>query len=92
MRDLLQRENGGYFILRQEIFDRIREGEDLVEDAIARLAAQGKVVAYRHGGYWTPAETVKERAHLDGMYYQGTRPWMIWDPERSGRSRTERLG
>ena len=34
MRDLRQWENGGYFVLRPEIFDYLNEGEDLVEDAL----------------------------------------------------------
>ena len=37
MRDLRQWENGGYFTLRQEIFDYLAEGEDLVTDALVRL-------------------------------------------------------
>ena len=47
MRDLRQWENGGYFVLRPEIFDHLNEGEDLVEDAIMRrLVPQGRVLAY----------------------------------------------
>lgn len=84
MRDLRQWENGGYFILRPEIFDHLGEGEDLVEDAIARLIPKRQVLAYSWKGYWSPADTVKERAQLEEMYYRGECPWMIWDPERSG--------
>jgi glucose-1-phosphate cytidylyltransferase len=84
MRDLRQWENGGYFVLRPEIFDHISVGDDLVEDVIVRLAAQRKVLAYPHKGYYTPADTVKERARLEEMYYAGNCPWMVWDPERSG--------
>ncbi|MCW2930528.1 MAG: glucose-phosphate cytidylyltransferase [Actinomycetia bacterium] len=84
MRDLRQWENGGYFVLRPEIFDYLHEGDDLVEDVLVRLVAQRKVLAYPHKGYWSPADTVKERAQLEEMYYQGICPWMIWDPERSG--------
>ena len=69
MRDLRQWENGGYFIFRQEIFDHITEGDDLVEDVIGQLALQRKVLAYPHKGYWSPADTVKERAQLEEMYY-----------------------
>jgi glucose-1-phosphate cytidylyltransferase len=88
MRDLRQWENGGYFLLRPEIFDSLNEGEDLVEDAIMRrLVPQGKVLAYPYKGYWSPADTVKERAQLEEMYHRGTCPWMIWDPERSGLAR-----
>jgi glucose-1-phosphate cytidylyltransferase len=91
MRDLLQWENGGYFVLRPEIFDYLSEGEDLVEDAIARLVPRGQVLAYSWKGYWSPADTVKERAQLEEMYHQGNCPWMIWDAERSGQAAIEPL-
>ena len=85
MRDLRQWENGGYFVLRPEIFDYLHEGEDLVEDAIMRrLVPRRRVIAYPYKGYWSPADTVKERARLEEMYQQGNCPWMIWEPERSG--------
>jgi glucose-1-phosphate cytidylyltransferase len=84
MRNLRQWENGGYFVLRPEIFDYLHEGEDLVEDALMRLVSQGRVLAYSYKGYWTPADTVKERVQLEEMYDRGHCPWMIWDKERSG--------
>ena len=92
VRDLLQWENGGYFIMRPQIFDHLNPGEDLVEDALPRLIPRGKVIAYPHKGYWTPADTVKERSKMEEMYYQGNCPWMIWDPERSGRGSVEEQG
>ena len=64
MQDLRQWENGGYFVLRPEIFDHLDEGEDLVEDAIVRLVpagagprlpVQGLLVARRHGEGARPA-------------------------------------
>ncbi len=84
MRDLRHWENGGYFILRQQIFDHLNEDEDLVEDAIVRLVRRGQVLAYPYKGYWSPADTVKERAQLEEAYQRANCPWMIWDPERSG--------
>ena len=86
MQDLRQWENGGYFVFRPEIFDNLHEGADLVEDAIVRLVPQGRVLAYPYKGYWSPADTVKERAQLEEMYQRGNCPWMIWDPERSGQA------
>ena len=85
MRDLRQWENGGYFSLRPEIFDYLNEGEDLVEDAIMRrLVPRRRVLAHPYKGYWSPADTVKERVQLEEMFQRGNCPWMIWDPERSG--------
>lgn len=84
MRDLRHWENGGYFLLRQEIFDELNEGDDLVEDALPRLVRRGRVLAYAYKGYWSPADTVKERVELDEAYNRASCPWMVWDPERSG--------
>ena len=67
MRDLRQWVNGGYFMLRPEIFDYLHEDEDLVEDALMRLIPQRRLLAYPYKGYWSPADTVKERAHLEDM-------------------------
>jgi glucose-1-phosphate cytidylyltransferase len=88
MRDLRQWENGGYFVLRPEIFAYLNEGEDLVEDAIMRrLVPERRVIAYPYKGYWSPADTVKERVQLDDMYHRGHCPWMVWDNDRSGEIR-----
>jgi glucose-1-phosphate cytidylyltransferase len=84
LRDLRQWENGGYFVMRPEVFDHLYEGEDLVGQAIPRLVQKRKVLAYPYKGYWCPADTVKERAQLEERYHQGDCPWMVWDPERSG--------
>jgi glucose-1-phosphate cytidylyltransferase len=87
VKDLRQWENGGYFVLRPEIFDHLYEGEDLVQDALGRLIPQRRVLAYPYKGYWSPADTVKERAQMEEMYFRGQCPWMVWDPERSGAAR-----
>jgi glucose-1-phosphate cytidylyltransferase len=89
VKDLRQWENGGYFVLRPEIFDHLDEGEDLVQDALGRLIPQRRVLAYPYKGYWSPADTVKERAQMEEMYYRGHCPWMVWDPERSGATRDD---
>ena len=73
------RENGGYFFLTQEVFDHLGEGEDLVTDALPRLAARGRAMAWRHDGFWKPADTVKERSELDAMARRHQRPWAVWD-------------
>ncbi|MBF6129766.1 sugar phosphate nucleotidyltransferase [Nocardia brasiliensis] len=72
-------ENGGYFVLSQEIFDLLPPGGDLVADACATLAGQGRLFGYQHLGFWKPADTFKERAELDQGYRSGARPWMVWE-------------
>jgi glucose-1-phosphate cytidylyltransferase len=89
VRDLRQWENGGYFVLRPEVFDYLAEGEDLLGDAVPRLVQQGKALAHPYKGFWITADTVKERAQLEEMYYRGTCPWMVWDPMRSGAAKVD---
>lgn len=82
--------NGGYFVLHREVIDLIPENGDLVGDACMALAGSGRLIGYRHDGFWKPADTFKERAELDAGYNRGIRPWMVWDtrqhPEDVSRS------
>jgi glucose-1-phosphate cytidylyltransferase len=76
-------ENGGYLMFRPEVFDFLTEDCDLVEDVCAPLAKEGRMMAYRHRGFWQPADTVKERTALEAAYQSGHRPWALWDsPDR----------
>ena len=77
--------NGGYFILRREIFDYIRPGEELVEEPFQRLVAEGQLVAYGYEGFWEPMDTLKEMQHLEALYQTGRPPWALWqngEPEQ----------
>ncbi|MFS8497039.1 MAG: glucose-1-phosphate cytidylyltransferase [Micromonosporaceae bacterium] len=83
-RQVMQWENGGYFIMRPTVFDALREGEDLVPHALNRLARAGALMAYPLDGFWRAADTFKDRVELEEMYQRGQCPWMVWDPQRSG--------
>jgi glucose-1-phosphate cytidylyltransferase len=75
IKDVGMRVNGGFFVLRREIFDYIGPGEDLVEEPFRRLAAEGKLVIYRHDGFWACMDTFKERQLLEDIYSRGQPPW-----------------
>lgn len=70
--------NGGYFVLRQGIFDYLNEGEDLVMDACVRAAQDGRMRAVRYDGFWAPMDTLKERVALEEQFRNGTSPWALW--------------
>lgn len=80
-------ENGGYFVLRREVFDVLDEGDDLVGDAFSRLAVAGRMLAYQYEGFWQSADTLKERAQLEALFQDGSRPWAVWDDDRSAPGR-----
>ncbi|MGW5261847.1 glucose-1-phosphate cytidylyltransferase [Microbispora sp. NPDC004025] len=71
--------NGGFFVLRQEVFDHIPVNGDLVADGCAELAKRGRLLAYPHRGYWRPSDTVNQRLELDHAWARGDRPWALWE-------------
>jgi glucose-1-phosphate cytidylyltransferase len=85
--DLMQWENGGYFVLRPEIFDALREGEDLVPHAMMRLAAQKQMLAQPYSGFWRAIDTFKDRAEMESLYESNRAPWMVWSGDRNGTNR-----
>jgi glucose-1-phosphate cytidylyltransferase len=76
--DMAMRINGGYFVLRQSIFDYLDQGEDLVMDACVRAAAAGRMLAVCYDGFWAPMDTLKERTALEDLYHSGRSPWAVW--------------
>jgi len=72
------RVNGGHFIFKAEIFDYLRNGEELVPDAFQRLLAEDQLVGYRYDGFWQPMDTFKDRQRLEDLYAQGAAPWEVW--------------
>jgi glucose-1-phosphate cytidylyltransferase len=67
--------NGGYFIMRPEIFDYMREGEELVLEPFSRLIAEDKLMAYRHESFWRSMDTLRDRQTLEDLVEQGEMPW-----------------
>lgn len=67
--------NGGYFVFRREIFDYIRDGEELVEEPFRRLIDEDKLIVYPYDGFWAPMDTLKDRQNLETMLEAGHAPW-----------------
>jgi glucose-1-phosphate cytidylyltransferase len=70
--------NGGYFVLRRQIFDYINEGEELVGKPFERLMQKQLLVTHRHDGFWQAMDTFKDKITLDRLEAQGNCPWMVW--------------
>ncbi len=70
--------NGGFFVLKKEIFDYMKPGEELVEEPFRRLIEAGELLTYTHEGFWACMDTFKEKQILDDMFDRGTAPWEVW--------------
>jgi glucose-1-phosphate cytidylyltransferase len=83
--------NGGYFILKKDIFRYIRDGEEFVVEPFHRLLAERQLVTYHNPGFWACMDTFKEKKLFDDMYARGDMPWVVWENRDSAPSRRVRV-
>jgi glucose-1-phosphate cytidylyltransferase len=69
--------NGGFFVLRQEIFDYMEPGDELVLAPFSRLIEERKLLGYRYDRFWC-MDTFKEQQQLSDLYASGSAPWELW--------------
>jgi glucose-1-phosphate cytidylyltransferase len=70
--------NGGFFVLNVGAIDSI-EGDDTAweRDAVERLARAGQLMGYRHDGFWSCMDTLKEKNYLEDLWQSGRAPWKV---------------
>jgi glucose-1-phosphate cytidylyltransferase len=71
--------NGGFFVFKNEIFDHMRDGEELVVEPFHRLVKSRRLAAYEYDGFWMSMDTFKDRQQLEEIYSRGNAPWEIWN-------------
>jgi glucose-1-phosphate cytidylyltransferase len=71
--------NGGFFVLNSKAIDYIEGDETIWErDPVERLAHDGHLMGYRHYGFWSCMDTLKEKNSLEELWSSGKAPWKIW--------------
>jgi glucose-1-phosphate cytidylyltransferase len=71
--------NGGYFVFRKEIFNYMKDGEELLHEPFHRLVEQEQLLAYKYDGFWAAMDTFKDKQMLDDVYARGHAPWQVWN-------------
>ena len=74
--------NGGYFIFKREIFDYMREGEELVHEPFGRLIKDDQLAAYKYDGFWSCMDTFKDKQKFDELHVKGESPWQVWKEKK----------
>ena len=71
--------NGGFFVLEPEVLDYV-DGDATVweREPLERLAADGRLAAYRHHGFWQPMDTLRDKMVLESLWDEGVAPWRLW--------------
>ena len=71
--------NGGYFVLSPGVFDYLDSDETVWERGpLERLAADGKLSAFVHRGFWQPMDTLRDKTMLEESWASGRAPWKVW--------------
>ena len=74
--------NACSMILGSEAFRYIEEfvqkpdGTNSVMDCIASKEA---VQTYKHDGFWSPVETIRDKTWLESLWKENGAPWKTWE-------------
>jgi len=68
--------NGGFLLLKPEIFDFLKGDDSSFEiDALPKIAELGKLGVYKHSGFWQPVDTIRDLQRLEEAIGRGVLPW-----------------
>ena len=72
--------NGGFFVLSPKVIDLIdNDATTWEQEPLMALAEQGQLMAYEHGGFWQPMDTLREKHYLEELWQKGKAPWKVWE-------------
>jgi len=75
--------NAGYFTFHKDIFQYIKNGEELVYEPFKRLIDAKQIVTFKHDGFFLAMDTFKEKMTIDDLFARGETPWEVWKNNHS---------
>lgn len=71
--------NGGFFVLSPVCIGYVKNNTSRwEEEPLKRLAAEGKLEAFEHMGFWQPMDTLPDKNQLEALWASGKAPWKCW--------------
>ena len=71
--------NGGFFVFEPGIFDYLQDDLTILEKTpLETLAKEKKLTAFKHNGFWYPMDTIRDKKHLENLWYSNKAPWKTW--------------
>jgi glucose-1-phosphate cytidylyltransferase len=81
--------NGGFFCAEPGFLEYVSETSVLEQDPLERVAAEGRLGAFRHHGFWDCMDTYKDAVVLNDLWESSDAPWRLWDGTDAVVSRPE---
>lgn len=73
--------NAGFFVCEPEVFDFLPDDSDQMmfeREPLERIAASGRMHAYKHEGFWKPMDMLRDNIELNKLWDDNVAPWKIW--------------
>lgn len=71
--------NGGFFVLSPDCLNLIENDKTIWEEKpLNHLAESNQLMAFEHGGFWQPMDTLREKNLLEQLWASDNAPWKSW--------------
>ena len=71
--------NAGFFVFEPKVFDYIEDDQTVLErEPMETLAKDDQLIAFKHGGFWQPMDTQRDKVLLESLWKSGQPPWKTW--------------
>lgn len=71
--------NAGFMIVEPQVFNYIEDDNTIFEkQPLERLAKEGKLIAYKHNGFWQCMDTQRDKGLLEKLWMENKAPWKKW--------------
>lgn len=73
--------NGGFFVLKPEVFDYLQgDMNDMMweDEPLERLTNDNQLAAYRHKGFWKCMDALRDKLELESLWQTNQAKWKTW--------------
>jgi glucose-1-phosphate cytidylyltransferase len=70
--------NGGYFVLNQDVFNYIKEGDETIleRSPLENLTKDNQLMAFQHYGHWQCMDTLRDKESLEHLWQTKKAFWV----------------
>jgi glucose-1-phosphate cytidylyltransferase len=71
--------NGGFMVAEPDLIEIIKNDASVLEQGpLKQLAKEGRLISYKHNGFWYAMDTLRDRQHLESLWNSNKAPWKNW--------------
>jgi glucose-1-phosphate cytidylyltransferase len=71
--------NGGFFVCEPKVLNYIKDDTTVFEQyPLSQLASDGELFAYKHDGFWSCMDTLRDKTKLNELWDKEKAVWKVW--------------